>query len=485
MMRKDRLIAQMEAFVAKNALFEKDTPLLVAVSGGVDSMVLCDLLLAQGYHFGIAHCNFGLRGAESDQDQIWMEKYALQHQIPFFCKKFDTLGLIQLRKNNFQKETSIQVVARQLRYQFFLEILEKEKYQCLLTAHHQNDVFESVLLNLAKGTSIAGLRGILPKRPYPFSLQKKTDKKYDLVRPLLFTKKDDILAYAKKYNLSWREDSSNPNPKYKRNLIRHQITPLLESVHSDAVRKFAESASRIQEIERLFLHHYRHFIKKYVRKLPYLGSFALQMQYQGLKKSPAPTHLLYQILKNKGFSYPTCQNIAEKIKYSQIPLRNSLRFESKKYTFLLDKEAMFLYPKTGKARLFVLEKIETKIPFFEKNINLKVVASEKLYTDVFPAPDASIALFDAEKISFPLQLRLWQAGDSFAPLGMKGKHKKVSDILNDLKLSTFEKNNTWVLISKGEIVWVVGKRISELHKVLPTTQKILQVWIETKSDKMF
>ncbi|WP_027002046.1 tRNA lysidine(34) synthetase TilS [Hugenholtzia roseola] len=494
---RDRLIAQMADFVAKNALFEKEAPLLVAVSGGIDSVVLCDLLIAQGYKIAIAHCNFSLRGIESDQDQIWVEKFALKNRVPFFSKKFDTLQIIKEQKrkrkdNKEKKQTSIQVIARQLRYQFFLEILEKEKYQHLLTAHHQDDLMESLLLNLCKGTGIAGLRGILPKRPYPSSYFLNQDKsnlevsnfyaeknKYYLVRPLLFLNKSHILEYAKKYNLQWREDSSNQTDKYRRNLIRHQVSPILHQVNEKAAAKFAHSAERAAEMEQLFLQHYRFFYKKYVQKTKQFGQTLFKIQYQGLQRSSAPAAILYQLLKTKHFSYHTCQKISNQIKSLQTPLLESLRFESKSHVFLLDKYEIILYPKNSKSSFFVLEKANDKVIFFDKTISTSLISIEK-FTASFPAADAPLALFDAAQISFPLHLRLWQAGDSFAPLGMKGRHKKVSDVLNDLKISTFEKNNTWVLLSKGEIIWVVGKRISDLHKVLPTTQTLLAVRIEAE-----
>jgi len=427
--------------IAENQLFNKNDKILIAVSGGVDSIVLLDMLCAatsifddKSLHFALAHCNFQLRGQESEDDELFVRKLAEKYEIPFFCKRFDTQAITE------EKKSSIQIVARNLRYTWFYELLEKLDFQYIATAHHQNDSIETVLYNLTKGTGIAGLHGILPKNG-------------KIIRPLLSSSKNEILDYAIENQLLWREDSSNASDKYSRNLIRHQVIPILHKINPNLEETFKDNILRISAVERIFREEVRRFKEKISIITIENKEEIYHLDIEKIRNESENLIKLHEILKDFGFNFTQTKLIINSLDKSAGKL-----FHSNTHTLLRDRKTLIIrkYKEAQTANTDFLD-----YSTFEKSIDFQ------------PSKEKNKVHLDFDKIGTNLKLRLWENGDTFQPIGMKGKTKKISDFLNDLKIPLNSKRQVHVVTADGQIAWVVGYRIDERFKVTEKTKNII------------
>lgn len=447
------MLQDFKDYIEKGKLFSSNERILLAVSGGVDSIAMCHLFHKANFNFGIAHCNFQLRGNDSEEDAIFVKSLAQDFDVPFFQINFDTANFAT------ENKLSIQVAARELRYEWLEKIRIENDFQYLATAHHLDDSLETVLYNFTKGCGIRGLHGILPK-------------KNKLIRPLLFTHKEEVLKFIKKQNIAFREDLSNRSDKYARNHIRHHVIPLLQKINPSVQQTTEENIKRLRETELIFNYAIELLQKEVCEKKGEL----LLIHLEKLKHSPAPATLLYEILVPFGFNNTHTQQMMD-----SIDNQSGAIFYSKTHEVLLDRDYFILKKRTETIdnQLITINKVdlkntiegsyEIKFPQGKLSFGIKNTPYD------FSKKEKHKATFDLEKLSFPLTLRRWQAGDYFQPLGMNGQSKKVKSLLTDLKLNRFEKEEIWVLESNGKICWVVGIRLDERFKISKETEEYVEV----------
>jgi tRNA(Ile)-lysidine synthase len=410
---------------------------LLAVSGGVDSMVLCRLFLQHKLNFSVAHCNFHLRGEESNQDENFVKEFAQQNAVEIFVKQFDTEKIIQ------EQGGSTQQVARKLRYDWFNELLPNFDY--LVTAHHSDDNIETFFINLSRGTGLKGLMGI------PSENEK-------IIRPLLKITKTKILEYAEKQNITWREDSSNQSDKYTRNFYRNQVIPLIKLQKPGFENIMANNIDMIKKTKTLL----DHFIGDIRKEVVHQVGGRTKIMLRKIKKYPAKDVILYELINQFGFNYDQAQGILG-------VLESGKTFLSKEYKAIYERGELLITRRDKRYDIDPivfnsLEELEQSELFEVENTDVpQSFSSEK-----------STAYFDVEKIKFPLTIRNWQQGDVFYPFGMKGK-KKLSDFFVDQKFSQEEKQSVFVLFSDEKIAWVVGHRSDNRFRVNKNTKKVLKL----------
>ncbi|MEX0967446.1 MAG: tRNA lysidine(34) synthetase TilS [Bacteroidia bacterium] len=434
-----------QEFVKEKNLFTHDSHLLVAVSGGVDSVVLCHLLSKSGYSFAMAHCNFNLRGKESEEDAAFVVRLAGQLGKEVHVKKFREEEVTQMPGH------STQMAARELRYQWFAELLRDHNYDLLATAHHLDDQAETMLLNLTKGTGIRGLHGILPLHP-------------PLVRPLLFASKDDILQYAEKKNLASRHDASNDELKYQRNLIRLQVLPVLRQINPSLGQGLDETASRLQFAEHVFhtaLHHLQDELFQ-----PHEDGYTISLE--ALQLLPHCQHFLFEWLHPFGF---TAGMAAEAVEL--ITSQPGRKITSATHQLIRDREYLFLRPLPANgaelAEVQITKEMEN-VRFGNRDFEISVVAASA----IADLKNPEVAYLDLEKLQFPLVMRQWQPGDAFQPFGMNA-HKKLSDYLTNEKVSVVEKQEIPVITSSGKIAWVAGLRVDQSFALASSSKQALKI----------
>jgi tRNA(Ile)-lysidine synthase len=440
------LLSQFTQHVNTASLFQKADKLLIAVSGGVDSVVLCDLCFHAGFNFEIAHCNFQLRGEDSEADEKFVVELALKYNVKYHVVKFDTEKYAADNKQN------IQLAARNLRYNWFNEILENNTdIKHIVTAHHADDNLETILMNFFKGTGINGLKGI---QSHHAGIGGK------IVRPILFANKSELLDYAHANQLQWREDFSNESSKYTRNFFRNQVIPLIENVIPEANANVQNNIKRFNDISVI----YDNAILNIKSKLLECKGNEIHIAVLKLLKHDSFETILFEIIKPYNFTSSQLKDVV-----------NLLHADSGKYVMssshriLKNRNWLIIsLSETKDESVFIIES-DTKIVNFGSNkISIEITSSTQL------SNDSSIALLDMKNIQFPLMLRKWKQGDYFYPLGML-KKKKLSRFFIDLKLSLLEKENTWVVESNKKIVWVVGKRIDNRFKITPATESVLKI----------
>ena len=433
--------------ITKEFPFLKDKKLLIAISGGIDSVVLIHLFHELEYTIALAHCNFQLRGKESDGDEAFVEDLAKKLDIPVFIKKFDTLQFAS------EEKLSVQLAARKLRYDWFNELLHQKQYDYLLTAHHADDAVETFLINLSRGTGLDGLTGI----------PKQNGK---IIRPLLPFSREQIEKYAKEQNIDWREDSTNEETKYLRNKIRHKIIPILKELNPNFLNGFSKTQDNLQGIRVIADDRIEEVSKDVISESA--DKSVIQFNIEKLKELSNPKAYLFEMLKKYGF---TEWNDVE----------NLLNTQSGKYVYsnshkLLKDRGFLLLSK-------IIDSISEAVFFIEKDnlflktekIALKITEIDKPISSLKALPSTSI-LIDKDLLKFPLIVRKWKEGDYFYPFGMKGK-KKISKYFKDQKISNFEKENSWLLCSENDIVWVVGQRSDDRFKITDKTKHIVQIEI--------
>ncbi len=432
------------AYIEKEELFTRDQPLLLAVSGGVDSVVMAHLVKAAGFTFFIAHCNFQLRGAESLRDEAFVEDLAARLEAPFYKVRFDTTAYTT------EHRVSIQVAARQLRYRWLEHTMAATGCSYIVTAHHMQDSAETVLMNLSKGTGIAGLHGILPKQAY-------------LVRPLLYAQKADILAYAAQHDVSFVEDSSNITVKYTRNFFRHKVIPVIEEMYPGVVSNIAGSIERFREAEIL----YTQSVERHIKRLVVQKGNMYMIPVLKLQKTVPMQTVAWEIFKQYGCSAAQLPQVIELLNSGSGKL-----VETSTHRIIRDRQWLLVTPLTEEeAAVIVIEKDRTAVATSTGMLRFKT--SNRKDTANIPV-SAAIACLDKQSLQYPLLLRKWKQGDYFYPLGMR-KKKKLSRFFIDQKLSLPQKENIWVLESAKRIVWIVGLRIDDRFKITDQTKELLSI----------
>jgi tRNA(Ile)-lysidine synthase len=447
-------------YIRAHRLFDPKARLTVAVSGGLDSVVLVKLLHDAGYTFTIAHCHFGLRGWESDRDALFVQQLAAAYNAAFLINHFDTKAFA------LEQKLSIQEAARKLRYDWFAHIInkqlpntsnsetaqesQKEKVHSsyLLTAHHMDDNIETVLMNFFKGTGISGIRGMLSKKGH-------------VVRPLLFARRNELELFAKEKALPWVEDSSNKDTKYTRNFFRHEVVPLVARRYPQALENIAANISRFQETETL----YQQAIEAHRKNiLEYRGNEIL-IPVLKLERSKPLSTITFELLKPYGFT------AAQTGAVLQLRQSESGRFvRSATHQIVRHRKWLVIAPLHSAATsMLVIEKEQDIILYDGKVLKIETKPVPKS-----PIAEKYIAFLDAGLLQFPMILRRWKKGDYFYPLGMR-KKKKISRFLIDQKFSLVEKEAVWVVESGKKIAWVVGLRIDDRFKITSATQNVYQL----------
>jgi len=407
----------------------KGQKLLVAISGGVDSVVLAHYLHSQKCHIVLAHCNFQLRGEESDGDEAFVRSFAQMLGVPLEVVRFDTREYAATHRLNTQ------LAARELRYQWFEELLRLHGCHRLVTAHQANDCIETFFINLSRGCGLSGLLGIPAATP-------------TVVRPLLQVSREDIVAYAKAHRLQWREDSSNASDHYVRNRIRHHIYPPLEKIHPQFLENFQRTQSYLQQANR-FIEFYLEKIKEEV----FVGNFPIYIASEKLLSYPETDFLLHHLFYPYGFG-----NI-EDLRQLFFKASSGKKLLSDTHQLLKDTRGVWL--------------AEGNSPFFPPEI-----VYEELLAPFEIEKVRTVAYIDADKLRAPLHLRRKREGDSFFPIGL-GKRKKLSKFFVDEKYTQAAREEQWLLCCGEEIVWVIGKRLDERFKVTDKTQRVLIARLQT------
>lgn len=440
------MLKQFNTYRITHCLFNSDDTILVAVSGGIDSMVLLDLFIKSGFNIGIAHCNFGLRGEESDGDMLLVEAFAKKNIIPFFSICFNTEEYAN------QNSLSIQMAARELRYNWFEKIRKENNYNCIAIAHNKEDVVETFLLNLSRGTGIKGLTGI-------------KNKNGNIIRPLMFACREEIIKYGIDHKISYREDSSNASVKYKRNKIRHRLIPLFKELNPDFINTIIANIDRLADSNRLISEYISTIKKELIKE----NNDSFRINCKELIKYEARKTILYELIQSFGFNEQQIDDIIEIIING---VNSGKQFFSSTHRLLVDRnEIIITILKKEEVFEIVIDQQtnECRLPFFT------ICFSKIIKDNTFSIqPESDIAQIDFERLSFPLVIRKWREGDSFVPLGMKNE-KKLSDFFIDNKFSIVEKENTWLLTSNEEIVWVIGKRLDDRFKINTNTKYIYMV----------
>lgn len=422
----------------------KNSHLLLAVSGGVDSVVLTHLVAAIGFDFTIVHCNFQLRGNESNNDELFVQSLGDKYSKQVLVNHFSTQQYAD------EQKTSIQVAARELRYHWFEELSQNSSYlNCkIVTAHHADDNIETVLMNIFRGTGISGLHGILP-------IQK------NVLRPLLFTNKESIIAYANDQHLNWVEDTSNSSDKYTRNYFRHHVIPIVKEVFVNAEANLLANIERWKEVEQV----YSQSIELIKLKLLEFKGNEIHLPILKLQKQAPLNTIVFEIIKDYGFTAAQVKDVIQLLHTD-----NSNFVASLSYRIIKNRNWLIIAPINNIAvKNILIESNETAVIFEAGTLGLKLLDESTAYTD-----NNCLVQLDANLVKFPLLLRKWKIGDYFYPLGMQ-KKKKINRFLIDKKLSTTQKEKVWVIESNQKIIWVVGQRIDNRFKLLNSSKKILQL----------
>lgn len=426
-------------------LFQADNYVLLAVSGGLDSVVMSHLFHAEGYHIGIAHCNFKLRAADADADETFTRVLAQRFGVQFYSVSFDTQAYAQ------QHGISIQMAARDLRYEWFERVRIENGYDYIATAHHADDQAETVLINLARGTGLAGLQGFKPK----------SDR---IVRPMWHFTRRQIESYASQHHIAHREDISNSETKYIRNKIRHQIIPLFEEINPS----FGISLSRLSAIAEDTHKLLDFFVQRELPAMMQQKGDSMYVDIDAIKAFPSIELLLYEILKPYGFTSAVVKEIADGVEKQPGKM-----FYSPTHSCLKDRDHLIISPlkQSIPSELILVEKNEHAIntPFGKFIFSIHTDFSS---SDIRPDPFYLYA--DIERLTFPLTLRHPARGDYFYPLGMSGK-KKISDYLTDKKIPLTQKEKVWLLCSTDKVCWIAGMRCDERFKITHSTREVFTV----------
>ncbi len=443
----NNLYEKFERYLAEKHLTDHTQRILLAVSGGVDSMVLLSLFATSGYRVGVAHCNFCLRGAESDGDEALVTREAQRFGIPVYNRRFDTKGEME------RTGESMEMAARRLRYAWFDELRRTEGYDLVAVAHHADDSIETFFINLLRGTGLRGLTGIVVQRG-------------EVIRPLTFASRKDILEYAAERHIPYREDSSNRSTKYLRNKIRLGLIPRIRDINAKFTDLMRSNISRLADAQQ-FINRSIELIRDRAVTREADGTERIDLQ----KIDPAfpRNFVLYELLNSAyGFKGDVCDRLCRALEQHQ----SGRRFYARDHVAYTDRDCVIVAPIADD------DPCEVEI---QRHAVRSYCGNSVLYfehCDIDRIKDFGVpentAQIDADKLSWPLKLRRWREGDSFIPYGMTG-HKKVSDYLIDRKVPLPEKKRQFVLLSGDEIVWLVGRRIDDRYRLTEETESVLRI----------
>ena len=416
--------------------FLKEKKLLIACSGGLDSVVLAHLMWTLHYDIALAHCNFSLRAKESDADEMFVIGLAKQWEVPVFAETFDT------KKYAREHGISTQMAARDLRYNWFDQILKNFSYAFLLTAHHFDDDMETFFINLSRGTGLRGLCGI-------------PEINENVVRPLLGFSKEEILSYATNHGLQWREDSSNQRPDYLRNKLRLEVLPEYKKAVPSLLGNFQKAKAHLKASQSLIDDYMALVFKLAVTQ----ENDHYSINIKKINELPHTQEILYELLS--GFGFSEWNDVV-----GLLQAQSGKQVFSKTHRLLKNRNQLIL---TQRIEPGLPQVYEVPLDGIDRPLTLRIG-----YVKNFGKTDRHAIYVAKEKLEFPLLLRKWQPGDSFHPFGMKGR-KKVSKFLKDEKVPLTEKENTWVLLSGDRIVWVIDHRMDDHFKLTDDKQKILRI----------
>lgn len=431
-----------QEYIRQHQLFMIKDKLLLAMSGGVDSVALCHLCKEAGFSFAIAHCNFQLRGAESDRDEKFVKSLAEKMGVVSYVKTFET------EKIASQQKRGIEETARDLRYEWFYELQIENHYQYILTAHHADDNVETSVMHFFRGTGINGLRGMLPKNG-------------KIVRPLLFARKQELLNYASLYQLDFVTDATNADEKFTRNFFRNKVLPLIESVYPAAAKNLINNTERFTDVALL----YQQAIDLHKKNLIEQKGRIFQIPVLKLKKAIPLNTIVYEIISAFGFTAHQTEEVVSLLDSASGKFVNSTT-----HCILKNRNWLIISPlQEMEAAVVVIDELDTDIHFGGGVLKMRSQNHVPAYYATTPLE----ACIDGKDITFPILLRKWKTGDYFYPLGMK-KKKKLSRFFIDSKLSRLEKENVWVLETNKRIVWVMGYRIDDRFKIMEHTTSVLK-----------
>lgn len=435
-------------FINGNHLCDEQQEIILAVSGGIDSVVMTDLFYRSGFTCRILHCNFGLRGHESDGDEAFVRSIAAGYEMPVYVKRFDTEDYA------VENGISIQMAARNLRYAWFGEMAGELDAKVIATAHNLNDSVETVLLNLSRGTGIRGLSGI----PVINGIY---------IRPLLFATRREIAGYARNRSLQYREDSSNASRKYHRNKVRHDLIPMFEELNPAFVQTMHENIRRFRESHMI----YREQVNKKRDELFLVKDDYTEIAVSDIGQLHPLASWLYELFSTYGFTMDQCLQV-EKI----LDADSGKQFISPTHRLLKDRDRLLIYPvEENTVKRYYIDSPDSHaaLPF---PMDMEVIDRETV--DEFSG-SRQVAYLDLDKLNFPLILRKWMHGDYFYPLGME-EMKKVSDFFIDNKIPLPEKKQTWILTSGNKIVWIMGLRIDHRFRVTDQTSRVFRLQLYDK-----
>jgi len=443
------MLEEFKKFISENNLLNSGDKVLLAVSGGIDSMVMAHLFLRNKQGIGIAHCNFSLRGKESDKDEDIVRMFATENKIPFYTIRFETKDYA--RKNKL----SVQMAAREMRYKWFEEIRQNNKYDYVAVAHNLNDNIETLLINLTRGTGLAGLAGIKPLSGL-------------IVRPLLFATRQKIQAYRDLNEIDFREDRSNADTKYIRNKIRHKIIPVLKEINPSIEATLNEEAERFSgfsEIVSEYISKLRENVSEERDKLVTFNIALLKNHYHNRA-------VLFELFKPFGITGSLLTDLIKVIegKTGGLIITDTHRIIKNRMEIIISEGEL------PNETSFKIESTEA-LSIFPGVTSARKVRITKTYE--IPS-EPHMACLDFQKVSFPMIIRKWKTGDYFYPLGMKQK-KKLSDYFIDKKYSKFDKENIFILESDGRIVWIIGDRIDNRFKITSSTKQGLLIKAKRKA----
>ncbi len=432
------MLQKLQNHINSNLSFLKEKKLLLAISGGIDSMVLMHLCYQLQLDFAVAHCNFQLRGNESDGDEKFVKLETEKLEVPLFIQKFDTKNVADTQK------LSIQLAARKLRYDWFYKLMNENGFDYILTAHHLDDSLETFLINFTRGSGLDGLLGI----------PEQNDK---IVRPLLIFSRNEIENFAQENQIAWREDSSNSSDKYLRNKLRHDVIPILKELNPSMLSSFENTIKNLKQSQSLVDDASKKVYEKVAseRENQIVFNLDLLLTYQNYQA------YLFSWLSDFGFTDWVSV-------YDLVLAQSGKQVMSDSYVLLKNRNTLLLFSRKENS-----EEVIYQIDKAQKQVKVPLKLTFCNVSDISVQPTNTIFV-DEEKLQFPLMLRKWNEGDVFYPFGMKGK-KKLSKFFKDEKYSLLDKSNVWLLCSNDEIVWIIGKRQDDRFKITETTTKILQI----------